>query len=135
MERATNLFVYGTLRRQSAHPMREVLSRHARWIGAGRFAGLLFDLGEYPGAVPDPSGSRWVVGDLYRMEEPERLLPILDAYERCAPAERAPEYRREVRDVLGPGGETVRAWVYLYNRPVDGRARIASGDYLRPAAP
>ncbi|MEC4749948.1 gamma-glutamylcyclotransferase [Methylomicrobium sp. Wu6] len=51
------LFVYGTLRRGSDHPIARHLADNAEWLGFGEFHGLLFDIGAYPGAVPsrDPA--------------------------------------------------------------------------------
>lgn len=123
------LFVYGTLRRGFPHPMQRDLERHAEWVDHGRLAGELFDLGGYPAAVADPGAESWVHGDLYRLFDPESAFMVLDQYEGCAPGRDDGEYRREVRHVDSERQGTCRAWVYLYNRPVAGLPRVASGDY------
>ena len=59
------LFVYGTLRRQSPHPMARYLARHARYVGTARVAGRLYDLGPYPGMLPAAEADDFVHGDLF----------------------------------------------------------------------
>lgn len=126
------LFVYGTLRREHGHPMARRLAAGAERVGPGRFRGRLLDLGPYPAVVPDPLGHHWVLGDLYRLRDPQVLLPLLDRYEGCTDAGNPlNEYRRERTEVLGPGGEPREAWIYLYNRPTAGLTLIPGGDYLR----
>ena len=132
------LFVYGTLRRGAEDGLgrspRRMLEREAEWLGPARFTGRLFDLGAYPGAVPDPSGRDWVLGELLRLSRPGAALDRLDAYEGCPAGARDGEYRRERlwSERLG----ALWAWVYVYNRSVTGPRRVATRDYgLGPALP
>ncbi|MEE8554901.1 MAG: gamma-glutamylcyclotransferase family protein [bacterium] len=141
------LFVYGTLRRGLGGTPRAALERHARWEGRGRLAGRLFMAEGYPAAVAAPAGSQWVVGDLYRVWRPASLFAVLDRYEDAhlsGPADRPPdratdrppdrpalgEYRRERHRIAAEDGSRRLAWVYLYNRSVEGLTPIASGDFL-----
>jgi gamma-glutamylcyclotransferase (GGCT)/AIG2-like uncharacterized protein YtfP len=125
------LFVYGTLRRGYRHPLHAQLSHDAEYAGMAHFAGRLYDLGGYPGAVPMPDGASRVVGELYRLRAPGPLLALLDRYEGCTDQEHpAPEYRRERNLVQRAAGGAERAWMYLYNRPTAGLRLIASGDFL-----
>ncbi len=144
MEFPTSLFVYGTLRRGLGGAPRAALERHARWEGRGRLAGRLFMAGGYPAAVPEPEGSRWVVGDLYRVWRPAPLFAVLDRYEDAqlgGPADRPAdgpavgEYRRERHRIAAEDGSHRLAWVYLYNRSVEGLTPIASGDFLHAELP
>jgi gamma-glutamylcyclotransferase (GGCT)/AIG2-like uncharacterized protein YtfP len=67
-----------------------------------------------------------VVGELYALLDPE-VLADLDEYEECYPlAPSSSEYVRRVARLIEPD---VDAWVYYYNRPVEGQARVASGDW------
>ena len=126
------LFVYGTLRRACAHPMHKLLAEHAQPAGPAAFAGRLYDLGRYPGAVPDVAAHPPVRGELYRLPDPQALLPLLDRYEGCTDRhDPAAEYRREQRIVVREAGPSVRAWIYLYNRPTGALRPIAGGDYVR----
>ncbi len=73
------LFVYGTLRRQSAHRMARYLAENAIRGGRGH-AGTLVNLGFYPGlAVP---GETAIIGDVYEFPTP------------AAPAHRRPRRLR-----------------------------------------
>jgi gamma-glutamylcyclotransferase (GGCT)/AIG2-like uncharacterized protein YtfP len=137
MEISDYLFVYGTLRRACGHPQQRLLAEGAGFEGPATFAGRLYDLGRYPGAVPDPAARPPVLGELYRMRDPQALLPLLDRYEGCTDRyDPAAEYRRERQVVVREDGTAVPAWIYLYNRPTAGLRRIDSGDYLRrDAAP
>ncbi len=111
--------------------MNRALESHATHAGPGYFPAKLYDLGSYPAAVPDNEGGM-VTGDLYRLHRPERIFPLLDRYEGCTDMDGSEaDYRREVKRVQLPDGESVHAWVYLYNRPTDGLKVIPGGDYLQ----
>ena len=133
---ADHLFVYGTLRAGCRHPMHDVLRRHAESVGRARFAGRLYHVGAYPAAVPAADASPPVTGELYRLRDPATLLPQLDRYEGCTDSpDAATEYRRERQPVIRADGSAVKAWIYLYNRPVGALRRIVSGDYLSDDPP
>ena len=70
------LFAYGTLMR--GLPLHLLLERRAEWLGTGSIRGRLVDLGGYPGALPDGTGT--MRGELYRLQSPE-LLAVLDSAE------------------------------------------------------
>jgi len=131
-EYPTQLFVYGTLRRDPAHEMFHLLARTARFVGEARVAGRLYDLGDYPGMTLSPNG-RYVKGEIYdvRSDQWERVIQRLDEYENCREDDPEPhEYRRELVHAELPSGQTVQAWAYVLNRPAQGLREIASGDYL-----
>ena len=117
------LFVYGTLRRACNHPMHEVLRSHADFTGPGEFQGKLYDLGKFPGAVASRAISDQVQGEIYALEDAERVLATLDAYEDKA-------FRREKAAIRSASGATILCWIYLYARPVNQLKIIASGDFL-----
>lgn len=125
------LFVYGTLRRGSGHPMQRVLSRNARWLGAATFRGRLYRVADYPGAVPSDDARDAVRGDVYRLARPRSTLLRLDRYEDCVfgrPG--AGAYRRECVTLQLDGVGPVRAWIYLLNGATEESRRIAHGDFL-----
>ncbi|HEX2203511.1 MAG TPA: gamma-glutamylcyclotransferase family protein [Longimicrobium sp.] len=121
------LFVYGTLRASQANPMARLLRGHADLLGEGTTRARLHDLGEYPGAVASPDAADRVHGDVFALREPhaDEVLAALDAYEGEA------FERTEVEVALDSGAE-VACWTYLFTGSVEGRPRIASGDYLHP---
>jgi gamma-glutamylcyclotransferase (GGCT)/AIG2-like uncharacterized protein YtfP len=125
------VFVYGTLRR--GYALHEHLDEGtSRFLGRGRIRGELYDLGEYPGAIPGEAPGQEITGELYQLDDPERQLPDLDELEEFDPAK--PEqslFIRRLTDVELDNGTRVRAWVYfLPRRPAKARL-IAGGDYAR----
>ncbi|HEX7080270.1 MAG TPA: gamma-glutamylcyclotransferase family protein [Gammaproteobacteria bacterium] len=124
-----HLFVYGSLRPGFGGEMCTVLARHAEHIGEAAFQGRLYLVDWYPGAVPSGDEADTVRGDVFRLREPRALLPLLDRYEGCTPGTAGEYVRRTARVCLSGGGD-IDAWIYLYDRPIDGLERIVSGDFL-----
>jgi gamma-glutamylcyclotransferase (GGCT)/AIG2-like uncharacterized protein YtfP len=130
------LFVYGTLMRDFDHPMAQLLSRSADFIGEARCAGRLYLVKHYPGLVLSDAADEFVFGELYRLTQPEALLREFDMYEACGEGFAEPtEYIRRMLPVTlqdGAAGEaaTSEAWTYLYNWPVAHLPRIASGRFM-----
>lgn len=122
------LFVYGTLMRESGGRWPD--SVEGEYCGRGEIGARLYDLGEYPGAVPSDSAGESVKGELYRLRDPQSVLEALDRYEEYFPSR--PDrslFLRTVVPVDVGGGVLKHAWVYLYNGPIDENRRISSGDY------
>jgi gamma-glutamylcyclotransferase (GGCT)/AIG2-like uncharacterized protein YtfP len=142
------LFAYGTLMLTTGIAAVDEAMRNAGTsLGRGWIHGLLFDLGEYPGAVevrPDPDqrdeDAPKVWGHLLRLTDPAALFSVIDAYEGFEPAHpgRSEFVRAETRVFLpgraqgiDPGIDPgIRCQVYWYNFPISGRSAIGSGDYL-----
>jgi gamma-glutamylcyclotransferase (GGCT)/AIG2-like uncharacterized protein YtfP len=130
-------FFYGTLWTGTASPrMNALVRRHCRPLGSAFFHGRLYDLGAYPAAVRGDDGADRVMGMLYELRHPERWLAELDRYESFDPNDTASsEYVRVLIPVVrNADGQTVDAWVYLYNRRANLRRRIPHGDYSRHSA-
>ncbi len=130
---AEYLFVYGTLRQDAKNEMPHLLTKHAKFVGCARFQGKLFDLGNYPGAIPSEDSQEVVYGEVYALEPSMRttVLTTLDEYEGCGSNAEVPtEFRRERAIVTLDDGKKVAAWVYLYNLTEVG-APILSGDYAQ----
>jgi len=126
------LFVYGSLRRVFGHPMHRWLTQYARWMGEATFRGVLFSLGEYPGAVPSGRAGDRVQGEVYEVLEAEPLFARLDEYEDFLPGNFAASlYLRQLHEVELTNGQRMRAWVYVFNRPVAGLPWVPSGDWAR----
>lgn len=127
-----HLFVYGTLMSTATGAlgarMRSRLRREAKILGPATMSGRLVDLGRYPAMTAAATGTDIVHGELLRLADPKRTLPWLDDYEGIGHGGQAlNEYRRQVVAAWPDGGEQVDAWVYLFNRPVDGLVPIAGG--------
>ena len=124
MTEPTHLFVYGTLRFESDHPMARRLRTQARYIGKGRVPGRLYDLGSYPAGVFDASEKRRIVGDVFALKPDSKVLAEMDAYEGTDPL-----YKRTVLEVKLATGGTIEAWAYGVNPPPRARL-ITSGDFI-----
>jgi gamma-glutamylcyclotransferase (GGCT)/AIG2-like uncharacterized protein YtfP len=91
-----------------------MLAARAHSIGPARIPGLLYDLGDYPGAVP---GDGTITGEIFHLLEPPSILAALDEYE-------GPEFARAVVTVGG-----FDCWIYWYVGPYPVRL-IPSGDWF-----
>jgi gamma-glutamylcyclotransferase (GGCT)/AIG2-like uncharacterized protein YtfP len=139
------LFVYGTLLSTAdgdyGQVARSRLLRDAPVRLPARTTGQLYELGDYPGLVvpsaaapsaTDASAADMVYGQLLVLADPAVTWPWLDDYEMIATDPAADnEYARVERDITLTGGRaagtTVRAWVYVYLKPVAGLHRFADG--------
>ena len=123
------VFFYGTLMTPFNRPGRQRIDRHLAFVGRGSIAAALFDLGIYPAAVP-ASDTR-VRGEVYEIERPDLVLPVLDEIEGYRLDEpEASLYNRVKTRVTLDHGEMLDAWAYFYNAPLGRAQRIESGDYL-----
>lgn len=107
------IFVYGSLRHKqgNSHWM-----TNAQWLGHHTQENyVLYSLGHYPGAVP---GVGVVSGEVYRIDA--STLSELDALRT-----KGGEYSRQL--IQTPYGS---AWMYVYQRPVEGLTLIDSGNWL-----
>jgi len=123
------IFVYGTLRCSSATPMAKVLARYSRYIGVATMQGVLYEVGGYLGVVEstDVNDNDKVSGELHQILDSDSLLPLLDDYEECSTDFPEPhEYLRKALPIRLTTGETVLAWVYVYNWSVNLRQRVSS---------
>ena len=126
------LFVYGSLRREFGHPAYEYMSRYFHLAAPARVKGLVYDLGEYPAAVPT-DGDKYIVGEVYHIKNEDEFsfaIAQLDDYEGLFSEEGSPLYRRELVDVYLENGAT-KAWIYWYNLPVEGASLVESGDIFQ----
>jgi gamma-glutamylcyclotransferase (GGCT)/AIG2-like uncharacterized protein YtfP len=124
------LFVYGTLMRGFDHPMAQLLSRSADFLGEARCRGRLYLIKHYPGLVLSGDPADVVFGELYRLRAPVELLHEFDMYEACGQGFAEPtEYIRQMLAVT-LNDKTVEAWTYLYNWPVTHLPPIASGRFM-----
>ncbi|HET9430938.1 MAG TPA: gamma-glutamylcyclotransferase family protein [Chitinophagaceae bacterium] len=127
-----HLFVYGSLRRGFHSSAFEYISRYFDFISDATVKGKLFDMGDYPAAIP-VEGPDLIKGELYRIKnEPEFPWAIgqLDDYEGVAnEADEAQLYSRELADVH-IDNRVEKAWIYWYKGKTEGKPVIESGDIL-----
>jgi gamma-glutamylcyclotransferase (GGCT)/AIG2-like uncharacterized protein YtfP len=126
------LFVYGSLRSGFRSPAYEYISRYFTLAGEGKVRGRMYDMGEYPAAVPSEDDS-FVIGELYIIKNENEFswaIGQIDDYEGVGAEPGEPQcYVRGVADVIINNSITP-AWMYWYNGDTTGRPVIASGDIL-----
>jgi gamma-glutamylcyclotransferase (GGCT)/AIG2-like uncharacterized protein YtfP len=127
------IFVYGSLRSGFESPAFEYISRYFRLVSASKVRGLLYDMGEYPAALPCAEDN-FLVGELYAIKDPEEFfwaIEQLDDYEglNAEPEEDCQSFRRELVEVITPNGVEM-AWVYWFNGSIENKPIIASGNVL-----
>lgn len=123
------LFVYGTLRKDYDLKLKNRVSEDMQYVGQGKVGASLYDIGRYPGAVRSSSGDE-VVGDVFLMNDPERVLRILDKYEGITADGRHSEFVRKRNRVRLRSGKQVNAWVYWYNFDLSKKVKIKQKNYL-----
>jgi len=126
--RAMHLFVYGSLRTESQHPLAVKLRTQGRLLGKGSAPGILYDLGRYPAAMFGTEHDSRVIGEIFEMPRDGRLLRELDYFEGTEePA--SPLSRIEI-DVLFEEGSSFRLETYSLSTPPPIRRVIESGDWI-----
>jgi gamma-glutamylcyclotransferase (GGCT)/AIG2-like uncharacterized protein YtfP len=129
------LFVYGTLKRRSRHPMARRLAASARHVGAAIIAGRLYDLGRFPGLKEPLAPNDWVQGDVYDLgENAEQTLQDMDAYENAESPPPTP-YERQLAIVVLAEGKEMTTWVYWYHGDVNEEQFIESGSFEQNCEP
>ncbi len=126
------LFVYGTLRRDANCEMSRLLAKHAEFVSDAGYCGKLYQIDYYPGAVPSDNPNDRVQGEVYLLHQADAVLPLLDQYEEFGPEFPEPnEYIRRKQTVLLNSGDSVAAWVYVYNRSTEGLELITSANFIQ----
>ena len=112
------LFVYGSLRSGFRSPAYEYISRYFDLVGEAKVKGKLYDLGDYPAAIPT-SEDKFIIGELYRIRNEKEFswaIGQLDDYEGVNVA-----FDEKI----------IPAWIYWYHGDVENRPLIESGDVLQ----
>ncbi len=128
------VFVYGTLRPGFTNPGRDLLQRNSEHLGAAWTRGRLLIVQGLPALIVDAPDKGTVVGDLYRLEDPQAALEGLDRYEGVRGPAPGP-YQRQLREVVLEGQDPCRAWVYVWTGPTVGARPVPEGDYRAYADP
>ena len=128
-----NLFVYGSLRSGFKSPVYDYISKYFSLAGNARIKGKLFDMGDYPVAIPT-SEEHYIQGELFSINHADEFnfaIAQLDDYEGLNPEEG--EYSAYRRDVVQVeiNNKIVTAWVYWFNGDTTGRPLVESGDVLQ----
>jgi gamma-glutamylcyclotransferase (GGCT)/AIG2-like uncharacterized protein YtfP len=126
------LFVYGSLLSGFKSQAYEYISRFFNLIGKAKVKGKLYDMGEYPAAIPS-NDDGFIQGELYQIKNEAEFswaIGQLDDYEGVTPEPGEEQlYRRELSSVV-IDDKIIIAWIYWYNGSIAGKPVIASGDVL-----
>lgn len=126
------LFVYGSLLSGFKSPAYEYISRFFNLVGKAKVKGKLYDMGEYPAAIPTNEDD-FIMGELYQIKNEAEFswaIGQLDDYEGVTPEPGEEQlYRRELSSILIED-KIKNAWIYWYNGSIAGKPVIASGDVL-----
>jgi gamma-glutamylcyclotransferase (GGCT)/AIG2-like uncharacterized protein YtfP len=106
VSRVKCLFVYGTLRRGSKIKIARLLHANAEFLGQARMQGRLTRSYPHRGVVRSDDPGEWIAGEVFQLNDPSKLLPILDEYEGS-------EYKRTSVPVELDSGKRIQAWMYL----------------------
>ncbi|HZN10217.1 MAG TPA: gamma-glutamylcyclotransferase family protein [Blastocatellia bacterium] len=126
------LFVYGTLRPGLAPPAVAHIIQQLRRVGAGSVRGRLYNLGAYPGALPDPAAETTIAGEVFEIPNDLAFWSALDDYEGFDPGSPGASLfvRTRCRVTLA-GGRELESWIYAYNRHPKAAPLVVGGDYYR----
>jgi gamma-glutamylcyclotransferase (GGCT)/AIG2-like uncharacterized protein YtfP len=124
------LFSYGTLLPEYAPAGIAAAVAKLRPVGRGTVSGVLYDLGDYPGAILDPTPGKRIFGTVFRLPNNSAVLAELDEYEGFHPS--APHKSLFVRKrcpVRLSTGRILDCWIYEYNRTDVAAPVVATGRY------
>ena len=126
------LFVYGSLRSGFHHPAYSYISEHFDLVGNGKVKGELFDLGDFPAAIPS-AHEKFVIGELYQLKEGDDwdwVIAQIDDYEGVQTDDGSQPVYSRAQVQVHIGADTHDAWIYWYNGSISNQPRIESGDIL-----
>ncbi|MCF8034162.1 MAG: gamma-glutamylcyclotransferase [Desulfarculaceae bacterium] len=117
------IFLYGTLMCPFPTQARLGVEHMLEYKGPDAMAGQLHDMGPYPALRPGPG---LVQGQVFAILDPQ-VVDILDSFEVYRPG--APDESEYLRERWSLTQRPAEAWVYVFNRPVDGLPLIPGGDW------
>jgi gamma-glutamylcyclotransferase (GGCT)/AIG2-like uncharacterized protein YtfP len=111
------LFAYGTLQtglapRKIAHAVDAL-----KHVANATVPGILYNLGEYPGAILNRSSRHTICGVVLQLPDDPRVLAQIDQYEGFDPdlPDTSP-FVRVLETVALESGRNLQCWIYVYNR-------------------
>ena len=124
------LFVYGTLKLEATNQYAKYFHQQAEYLGQAKWAGRLYLVSYYPGAVPSNSNQEFVYGELWKLINPDKTLNTLDEYEECSDRHPLPHEYKRSQEKVWFGEKVVDAWIYIYQANPNSLKRINSGIFL-----
>jgi pyruvate carboxylase len=127
-----HLFVYGTLRKEAGNELHKFIEKNADYEGIATCQGKLYMLEEegYPALVSSDNQADKVVGELYKLNSPIKLLAILDEYEEYFAGDNVNSIFIRNTIEVDFEGKKVESYAYEFNRSVEGLKEIVGGDFM-----
>jgi gamma-glutamylcyclotransferase (GGCT)/AIG2-like uncharacterized protein YtfP len=100
------LFVYGTLKSGSNHPMHDWLAENSIFITKGYFQGKKFMYRSYPSVIPSTNEADKVDGEIYEIKK-EAMWRKLDFYEGT-------DYIRMIVDIQTENLGILQCYIYMH---------------------
>ena len=128
------IFVYGTLMDGFLQKVLPDVNDYIKKKKKARINSRLFDFGEYPGIKQTTVKTKLVHGQIYELHPDyvNDVLVKLDDYEEYNPERKDKSlYIRRLTPVVTEDGTISKAWVYWYNKPLNGENEIQTGDYKK----
>ena len=102
-----NLFVYGTLRRRGKNEFARLLHANADFLGEATLQARITGTRPHRRAELSRDPAHQLPGEIFRVNHPEKIFPILDQYEGA-------DYQRTLARPRLDSGRSLKAWIYLY---------------------
>ena len=116
------LFVYGTLKSNFDNRWAKMLRESASFLGTARLRGKLYRIAHYPGLKRGGRGDAWVIGELFWLHNPGKILEALDLYE-------GDNFLRVRAVAYLEGGGRRACWTYEYGPAVQAQKKIETGEF------
>lgn len=111
--------------------MSRFLHSNSEYIGNAYIHGRLYALEGYPGAVVNQHELERVYGHVLKIEDPQEVFKVLDAYEGIGDGTSTDyEYVRTQVVAYLDADTQLKVWFYAYNFPTDTLRHIPYGRYL-----
>lgn len=124
------VFLYGTLLPEHAPEEIKAVVAKLRPYARGSVRGVLFDFGDYPGAVLDPRSDKNIFGTVFRLPKNSSVLDELDEYEGFhRSALHNSLFIRKRHPVRLLTGRVLDCWIYEYNGKHVVAPVVANGRY------
>ncbi len=120
MQPTDYLFVYGLLMSDAEPEVELMVWSNVRMIGEATVAGVLYDAGPFPAAVPGEG----VIHGRVLAHTKRNAWPVLDNFEGV---NHDPPLFRRGKTVATVGTTKYDCWIYWYARDTDKLPRIESG--------
>lgn len=121
------LFVYGTLKKNSQHPIAIAFHNKSTFIGTTQLSGCLYRVAWYPAAIFNSNELTSVIhGDIFQINDLS-IWNVLNEFEGVNEA--SPQYKKRLIEIIY-NEKPLNVWVYEYIQDIKGLEVISSGNFI-----